>query len=149
MSLSRGDILPEPELPDAADLIDVGRKLAITHGIGPSPFLSEHGVACEVEHKQAQAAAGRIMFHAQVGYRDPEKSRHAYGEIHRQIIHAGYRLDRYGICLDWSMGYPAADRRGRPKGTGLILETPEDFQRLTAAAPVAPHFGDFVISIAC
>lgn len=147
MSLRRADVLPELDLPVAGDLIDAGRKLAKTHSIGPSPFLSEHGVACEVEYKQAQAAAGRIMFHAQVGYRDAEKSRRAYGEIHREITCAGFQLDRYGICLDWSMGYPAADRRGRPKGTGLILESPEDFQRLTAAAPVAPHFGDFVIGL--
>src|SRR5581483_10734979 len=40
-----------------------------------------------------------------------------------------------------------ADRRDRPKGTGLILEEPADFARLTAAAPVAPHFGDFVIGM--
>jgi methylmalonyl-CoA mutase cobalamin-binding subunit len=31
------------------------------------------------------------------------------------------------------------------RGTGLILERPEDFAALTNAAPVAPHFGDFVL----
>ena len=43
------------------------------------------------------------------------------------------------------MGYPAAQRSGRPRGTGLILADTEDFARLTEVAPVAPHFGDFVI----
>jgi methylmalonyl-CoA mutase cobalamin-binding subunit len=32
-----------------------------------------------------------------------------------------------------------------PRGTGLILDGPEAFAALTACAPVAPHFGDFVI----
>src|SRR5688500_12416626 len=58
---------------------------------------------------------------------------------------AGYRVDRYGICLDWSMGYPRAMRKDMPCGTGLIMNETEDWIDLTSAAPVAPHFGDFVI----
>ena len=95
----------------------------------------------------AGAAEGTLMLHAQIGYRDPEKSRRAWGEIHQAVRQAGGRLDRYGICLDWSMGYPRAERARRPRGTGLILEHAEDFARLTAEAPVAPHFGDFVIGM--
>ena len=82
----------------------------------------------------------RLMFHAQIGYRDPEQSRRAWAEIYE-----GCAPDRYGICLDWSMGYPAQQRRGKPRGTGLILDTPEAFRALTQMAPVAPHFGDFVM----
>jgi methylmalonyl-CoA mutase cobalamin-binding subunit len=90
-------------------------------------------------------AAGRIMRHAQIGYRDPEKSRRAYAEIHERAAAAGARVDRYGLCLDWSMGYPRGRRGEALRGTGMILEGPEDFARLTSAAPVAPHFGDFVL----
>jgi methanogenic corrinoid protein MtbC1 len=43
------------------------------------------------------------------------------------------------------MGYPAAKRADMPRGTGLILDGPEGFAALTAMAPAAPHFGDFVI----
>ena len=43
------------------------------------------------------------------------------------------------------MRYAAAQRSGRPRGTGLILADTEDFARLTEVAPVAPHFGDIVI----
>jgi hypothetical protein len=28
-------------------------------------------------------------------------------------------LDRYGICLDWNMGYPRAQRKSNLRGTGL------------------------------
>ncbi len=143
--LLRASILPEAELPEADGLIAEGARLAGSVGVGDCPFLSEHGVPSEIAYKERRMAAGAIMFHAQVGYRDPAKSRRAYGEIHERLAAAGHGVDRYGICLDWSMGYPAARRGGMGRGTGLILEEPEDFAALTRMAPVAPHFGDFVI----
>ncbi len=143
--LKRSAILPEPELPEAAALMAEGRKLAQTLGVGPSSFLEANGVPCEIAYKERRAAEGAVMLHAQIGYRNLEKSRRAYGEIHQRLVAAGYELDRYGICLDWSMGYAPADRPGMPRGTGLILDKPEDFARLTSEAPVASHFGDFVL----
>ena len=143
--IDRGQLLPERELTRAAELLAEGRRLAASITVGPCPFLRHYGVRSESAYKQERMAAGALMFHAQVGYRSLSRSRQAYAEIHDRLAAAGYRVDRYGICLDWSMGYPAAERAGMPRGTGLILERPEDFAVLTSAAPVAPHFGDFVI----
>ena len=143
--LDRASILPERELPDADSLLAEGRHLARTVRVGPCPFLTEYAVASESEYKRRRMGEGRIMLHAQVGYRSQEKSRRALGEIHDRVAAAGYRVDRYGICLDWSMGYPAAQRASMPRGTGLILDGPGDFVALTQCAPVAPHFGDFVL----
>ena len=144
-ALDRAWILPEPELPSVAVLLEEGRRLARTVRVGPCPFLTEYQVGSEAEYKRRRMREGRIMLHAQVGYRSAEKSRRAFAEIHERIGAAGYRVDRYGICLDWSMGYPAALRARMPRGTGLILDGPEDFAALTRSAPVAPHFGDFVL----
>ena len=143
--LERARILPEAELPEVAGLLAAGRRLAESVRVGPCPFLAEWGVASEADYKRRRMAEGAFMLHAQVGYRSPEKTRRAFAEIHRRVAAAGYRVDRYGICLDWSMGYPAAQRAHMPRGTGLILDRPGDFAALTAMAPVAPHFGDFVI----
>ncbi|MDH4137007.1 MAG: cobalamin-dependent protein [Anaerolineae bacterium] len=143
--LHRAQILPEPELPDPTQLLAEGRRLARTVTVGPCPFLSAYGVRSESEYKRRRMAEGAIMLHAQFGYRSPAKSLRAYAEIYERVAAAGYRVDRYGICLDWSMGYPAAQRADMPRGTGLILEEPRDFAALTQSAPVAPHFGDFVI----
>ncbi len=143
--LDRAQILPEPELPDPAQLLAEGRRLARTVTVGPCPFLSAYGVRSESEYKRRRMAKGTIMLHAQAGYRSLAKSLRAYAEIYERVAAAGYRVDRYGICLDWSMGYPAAQRANMPRGTGLILEKSEDFVALTQSAPVAPHFGDFVI----
>jgi methylmalonyl-CoA mutase cobalamin-binding subunit len=145
MPFTRQQLLPERTLPASADLIAEGRRLARTVSVGPSPFLVTCDVPSEAAYKRRRAAEGSLMLHAQVGYRSLDQSRRAYAEIYGRVAAAGYRVDRYGICLDWSMGYPAAQRAGMPRGTGLILARPEDFAALTAEAPVAPHFGDFVI----
>ena len=145
--LDRSTILPEPELPDGSELLAEGRRLAQTFTVGRCPFLTTHGVSSESEYKRRRMAERALMFHAQFGFRSFEKSRRAYAEISERVAAAGYRVDRYGICLDWSMGYPAARRTGMPHGTGLILDSPEAFAALTQGAPVAPHFGDFVIGM--
>ena len=144
-SLSRSDLLPEPSLRPGAELIAEGRALAADWRLGACPFLAEQGVVSEADHKRRQAAAGEAMLHAQIGYRDKAKTLDAAAGIHEATARRGRPVARYGICLDWSMGFPRALRQGRPRGTGLILEGPEDFVALSHAAPVAPHFGDFVL----
>ena len=143
--LQRRDVIPEPALTPGADLLAAGRREAETWKLVPSAFLKQAGAASEADYKRRCMAEGRVMLHAQIGYRDPAKTRRAWAEIHAACAAKGLTLDRYGICLDWSMGFPVAEREGRPRGTGLILDTPEAFANLTAAAPVAPHFGDFVL----
>jgi methylmalonyl-CoA mutase cobalamin-binding subunit len=143
--LSRTLVFPEKTLPDAASLIAEGRAMAKQVTVGRAPFLETYGVGSEIEYKRKAMEQGRIMMHAQIGFRDPAKSRHAYHDIWERLVRAGYRIDRYGICLDWSMGYPRAKRRDMPRGTGLIMHDVDEWIALTSAAPVAPHFGDFVI----
>ena len=121
------------------------KKEAEKTTVGHSLFLKEYDVKSEYDYKLQQAEAGRVMMHGQIGFRSLERSRQAYEEVYEKIDQAGYRVDRYGICLDWSMGYMRADRAGMPKGTGLILHDEVDFATLTRSAPVAPHFGDFVM----
>jgi len=143
----RARILPETNLPDAPELTAQGRKLAETVRVQPGPFLLKYDVASESEFKRQRMAQRAIMFHSQIGYRQFSKSQRAYAEIYERLAAVGYRIDRYGICFDWNMGYPWAERAQRPRGTGMILDTPADFRALTHSAPVAPHFGDFMIGM--
>ena len=146
-SLHRSNILPERCLPSAKEVIAEGRKKANDAKLGVSAFLDIHKVPSEADFKTREAAHGRVMQHAQIGFRSLERTIEAAEKIHNAVNDAGFQVDRYGICLDWSMGYPQADRDGRPKGTGLILRDGEEFTRLANAAPVAAHFGDFVIGM--
>jgi methylmalonyl-CoA mutase cobalamin-binding subunit len=145
LGLDRKQIFPEPSLPDAQALLEEGRNMARQVTVGRSPFLEAYRVACEAAYKRQCTEKGRIMMHAQIGFRDPAKSRRAWAEIWEALDKAGHRVDRYGICLDWSMGYPRTKRENMPRGTGLIMRDVEDWIALTHMAPVAPHFGDFVI----
>lgn len=145
LNLERNDIFPEKELPDCNDLIIAGRNEAKNTRVGYSLFLSHYDVESECDYKIKQSDNGCLMMHGQIGYRSLDRSKQAYEEIYDQIDQAGYRIDRFGICLDWSMGYPRNARAGMPKGTGLILDDEIDFSNLTRSAPVAPHFGDFVM----
>ncbi len=141
----RADILLEPDLPRGADLLAEGRALARDWTVGASAFLAHYGVDSETAYKRARMAAGDTMLHAQIGFRDRARSAEAYAAIWDRCAARGTRVDRYGLCLDWSMAVPRADRARAQRGTGMILRGPEDFAALTASAPVAPHFGDFVL----
>lgn len=137
--------MTKPEHPRGADLLSEGRALSRDWTVGPSAFLMHVGFASERDYKLARMAEGHVMCHAQIGWRDPAKSIRAYREIWEACDRAGHRVDRYGLCLDWSMALPRTIRDKGQRGTGMILRGPEDFVALANAAPVAAHFGDFVL----
>ena len=139
--------LTDPRLRPGDDLLADGRSLARDWRLGPCPFLSEHGVASEAEYKRRMATAGRVMQHAHIGFRNVDRTIWAIGEVHGKCAAKGVTVDRFGITLDWSMGYPQAMRGKATRGTGIVLAGPEDFARITHAAPAAAHFGDFMLGL--
>jgi hypothetical protein len=145
--LSRPAIFHETDLPDAQHLIETGRDLATSILVGSSRFLEAQGVESETVYKRQCANNGQLMFHAQIGWRDPALTAENMALIESRVAAQGGKVDRYGICLDWSMGYPSGERDGRQRGTGLMLSGPDDFRLLSDASTVAPHFGDFIIGM--
>ncbi len=145
--ISRSAILPETDLPSSKALIARGKALASDVDVKRCRFLDRSGVPSESAFKRQQAEAERWMFHAQVGWRDPEVTARNMAEISGRVADAGGCVDRYGICLDWSMGYPPDQRDDRHRGTGLVMRSDDDFELLTSASDAAPHFGDFIIGM--
>ncbi len=143
----RSKVLGDQALPDVSELIQQGREQAAYWTVGSCAFLEHYGVSSEFEYKENSILQGRVMRHAQIGYRSIQKTCTAYREIFEHLQLQGCTVDRYGICLDWSMGYPQDERPTRPTGTGLILDSCDSYAQLTAQAPVAPHFGDFVMGM--
>lgn len=139
--------LHDPRLPPGPDLLARGRALARDWRLGAAPFLTAQGVASEAAYKRRQAAAGRIMQHAHIGFRDPLRTIEAIRQVHGRCADLGVTVDRFGITLDWSMGYPEKLRKDARRGTGIVLRGPEDFARITHAAPAAAHFGDFMLGL--
>ncbi|HXP77151.1 MAG TPA: FCD domain-containing protein [Stellaceae bacterium] len=117
LTLDRASLVPEPDLVPGNELLAEGRAMARDWHVGPSAFLSAVGVPSEATFKRREMARGRIMLPAQIGYRDIDKSCRAYAESYETCRGPGVTIDRYGLCLDWSMGYaPAMRARGLHAG---------------------------------
>lgn len=139
--------LVDPRLAPGAGIVADGRALARDWSLGPCPFLTDEGVTSEAEYKRRTAADGRTMQHAHIGFRNVDRTAWAIGDVHEQCRRKGVKVDRFGVTLDWSMGYPQAMRATATRGTGIVLNGPEDFARFTHAAPAAMHFGDFMLGL--
>ncbi|MBB3770145.1 methylmalonyl-CoA mutase cobalamin-binding subunit [Angulomicrobium tetraedrale] len=141
------DQLVPPTLQPGGELVAAGRALARDWTVGRNAFLNAQGVASEAEYKRREALAGRVMQHAHIGFRSVERTVAAIAEVHAACARHGARVDRFGITLDMSMGYPPHMRKGSRRGTGIVLEGAESFACITNAAPAAAHFGDFMLGL--
>jgi len=139
--------LVEPRLLPWAQLRTQGRAMARDWQLGTSAFMRATGAACEAEWKRQQIVQGKLMQHAHIGFRDVNRTIEAIKQVHEQCAENGVDVDRFGITLDWSMGYPEAMRAKASRGTGIVLSGAEDFARITNAAPAAAHFGDFMLGL--
>lgn len=142
----RDQLIP-PVLRPGRELVAEGRSLARDWTVGRNAFLDTENVASEAEYKRRQAANGRMMQHAHIGFRSVDRTVAAIAEVHEACARHGARVDRFGITLDMSMGYPPELRGQNRRGTGIVLEGVESFARITNAAPAAAHFGDFMLGL--
>jgi len=142
----RADLVPAALRP-GAELLAEGAAMARDWQVGRNLFLDSADVASEAAYKRKAAAEGRIMQHAHIGFRSVERTLEAIRAVHESCARQGTKVDRFGITLDWSMGYPLAQRQQRPRGTGIVLNGPEDFARITGVVPAAAHFGDFMLGL--
>lgn len=147
MTAELAPLLIDPRLKPSAELLAEGRAMARDWRLGSCRFLTETGMPSEAAWKRKAAAERRVMQHAHIGFRSVDRTIAAIGEVHGQCRKAGVTVDRFGITLDWSMGYPQAMRAKAARGTGIVLTGPEDFARITNAAPAAAHFGDFMLGL--
>jgi len=147
MTADASPILVDPRMKPGADLLSAGRAMARDWRLGTCLFMTEKNVASEAEWKRKGAAEGRIMQHAHIGFRDVNRTIDAIRSVYETSAKAGVTVDRFGITLDWSMGYPEAMRAKASRGTGIVLTGAEDFARITNAAPAAAHFGDFMLGL--
>ena len=139
--------LIDQTLRSSEDLLDEGRRLARDCKLGTSLFLKEHNVSSEAVFKRLQAEKGHMMQHAHIGFRRLEKTTSSMKEIYDIALTEGFSVSRFGITLDWTMGYPPDRRDGAQKGTGIVLNDADDFARITDATPAAAHFGDFMLGL--
>src|SRR6478736_6094574 len=99
------DLVPGALRP-GAELLAKGAVMARTWQVGRNLFLDTMGVPSEAAYKRRTAVQGRIMQHAHIGFRSVDRTLEAIRTVHESCARLGTVVDRFGITLDWSMGYP-------------------------------------------
>ncbi|MCW2742894.1 MAG: hypothetical protein JWR45_3316 [Blastococcus sp.] len=112
--------------------------------VGRSRFSTARGVHSEYEYKVRCADEGHVMYHAHIGLNTWSATATALDEVTGALASGGYRLDRFGLCLDRGMGLPPERRAGVPKETGPRLAD-GDWEAVAQCADSQPHLGDFMI----
>ena len=143
--IDRTELLPQSSLPTGAELLSMGRQLAADWRVGSSAFKREFGFENEIDYKREMMRSGRMMQHAHLGFRELSHTVDAIKQVYDTCAQKGAQIDRFGMCLDWSMGYPRDQRATKPRGTGILLQDADAFASLTQARPAAMHFGDFML----
>lgn len=110
----------------------------------PSRFCAARGFASEYDYKRAAMAEGRITYHAHVGLSTWSATEDALRLVTGGLAERGGQLDRFGLCLDRSMGLLPDRRDTVPRETGPRLED-DDWAQVAAAVDSQPHLGDFMI----
>ncbi len=135
----------EKELPDMKTLLSEGEKIAKTVTIGESLFMKTYGVRSEAEYKRKMMQTGHVMKHTHIGWNSVSATAEGFQKIYEALMESGSYVDRFGVCLDGSMGVPAEYRDRIQVGTGQVYKTPEEWKILSRQVPVQVHMGDHMI----
>ena len=135
--------LTDPMLTPGETLLSEGRAMARDWKLGSCLFLEANNVTSEVEYKRRKISENTHMQHAHIGFRSVGRTSDGMAYLYDKAGKKNVNIDRFGVTLDWSMGYPPDNRAERVRGTGIVLNGPEDFSTITNATPAASHFGDF------
>ncbi len=135
----------EKELPDMKTLLSEGEKIAKTITIGESLFMKTYGVKSEVEYKRKMMQTGHVMKHTHIGWNSVSATAEGFQKIYEALKETGSHVDRFGVCLDGSMGVPEKYRHLIQVGTGQVYKTPDEWKILSQQVPVQVHMGDHMI----
>jgi len=139
--------LTDPKLAPGETLLVEGHAMAKDWKLGNCLFLEANNVTSEVEYKRRKMTENTIMQHAHIGFRSVARTGDGMAYLYEKASQKNIIIDRFGVTLDWSMGYPPDNREDRIRGTGIVLNGPEDFSTITNATPAASHFGDFMLGL--
>ena len=138
------DLVPE-ELPSLQEIQSKAETESRDIRVGTTLFMRTHHVRSEGEYKRRMMKKKKVMHHTAIGWNSFEESAKNFRYIYKQLTERGVVLDRFGMCLDWIMGVPEDMRDRVTPGTGLILNSEEEWRACGQIVPIQPHFGDHMI----
>ena len=137
----------EKNLPDLKTLLSNANKIAQKTVIGESLFMKTHHVRSEAEYKRKMMSQnhGHIMKHSHIGWNSLSFTMEGFHKIYDELLISGSYVDRFGVCLDGTMGLPEKYRDRMQVGSGQIYKTPDEWKLLSQQVPVQIHMGDHMI----
>jgi len=133
------------DLPDMKEIHSQIDKIAEQTTIGETLFFKKYGVKSEAEFKRKAMKEGYISKHSHVGWNSWSETAHNLEYIYDELEKRGSYLTRMGLICDWVMGVPVEYRDKIQPGTGLILNTPEEWKAVGQVVPIQPHMSDHMI----
>lgn len=141
---SKQDFINE-DFPNIEEMIEEAKEISQNWEFGRTLFCKEKGVNSEREWKESCKKKGKLTRHAAVGYNSVHETCNAMKWLYEELEKRNCTLDRCGVIFDTVMGIPDEYRDQVMVGSGLILNSEEDWLALGQAAPFMIHFGDNMI----
>jgi len=132
-------------IPKGKEIVQEGRNLGKTIELGRSAFCREKNIRCEGDYKQMCAEKGHITWQMIMGLSSVDEQVEALKYLYEWGKKTGVVIDRCTMIVNMRMGLPEEMWDKAPKGTSFMLESLDDYVRITQAAPIQPTFGDFHI----
>ena len=131
-------------LPKGMDLVEEGRKIGETVQIGTTAFETERNMSFE-EWWLTETAQGNIKLFPQMGLRTLDEQVEATKKLYEECRKRGVDFGATFVTSNVLNGLPADVRAKAPRGTSFLYESPEDFKRITQAAPIYVVFADHMV----
>lgn len=141
---SKQDFISE-KLLSLEEMMEKAQAASKGWSFGEALFCKEKNVKSEYEFKQNCKKNHKLSRHAAIGFHSYQETVASMKWIYEELKTRDCVLDRFGILLDAAMGVPSNMRDKVNVGTGLMLNSEEEWVGLGQAAPVMIHFGDNMI----
>jgi methylmalonyl-CoA mutase cobalamin-binding subunit len=124
--LEATELLPR-DLPQGASLIEKGRALARTLGVGTTRYQQRHRVRSERYYKERCRSQRTITYYINLGLKTWPETRDALRWIQDECRRRKLRVDRVSLTADRRMGLLPDAREAAIEETGIMFWTEADW----------------------
>jgi len=137
------ELIPK-DLPKGMDLLREGEKIGNSFEVGIPRFVKERNCSF-TDWAMKKYMNGELVLLPQTGVSTLDEQVDALKEIYSTCLKRGVDIGIIIVTSNMLNGLPVEKRKGVPKGTSFVVETPEDYERIIDACPILPVFADHML----
>jgi methylmalonyl-CoA mutase cobalamin-binding subunit len=141
--VTMSELIP-PGLPKGMDLVREGERIGATFEVGLSEFVRSRNCSFP-EWAMGKYLQGELVLLPQTGVSSVDEQVAALREIHAACLARGLDIGAIIVTSNMLNGLPYAKRKGAPRGTSFVMESPDDYGRILNASPILPVFADHML----